>query len=176
MWDSWELAACYWHSLTSPLSILFTPKIKERLEQPSLEMWRPSKTEVTQNCFHFHLFQLLILCHAIIGFSCVYQDKFVMYCGHKSLTSSYECAVQISLEVFSVIDVILSCAQKANYRVLAGLSVVFMFWYVGWCISDRKGQEPDVLIFLSSLKRTRVLSFSCSYEIWSLHESFPACH
>lgn len=44
-----------------------------------------------------------------------------------SFTSSYEYAVQISLEVFSVIDVILSCAQKANYRVLPGLSVVSMF-------------------------------------------------
>lgn len=44
-----------------------------------------------------------------------------------SFTSGYECAVHISLEVFSVIDVILSCAQKANYHVLAGLSVVPMF-------------------------------------------------
>lgn len=91
-----------------------------------------------------------------------------------SFTGSYECALHLSLEVFSVIAVILSCAQKANYRVLAGLSVVSMFWYVGWCISDRKGQEPDVLIFLSSLERIRVLSFSGSCEIWSLHESFPA--
>lgn len=41
-------------------------------------------------------------------------------------------------------------------------------------VMDRKGQEPDVLIFLSSLERMRVLLSSCSCEIRSLHESFPA--
>jgi len=51
-----------------------------------------------------------------------------------ALASGYECAVHIPLEVCSVTDVALSCVQKANYHVLAGLSLVSMFWYVGWCI------------------------------------------
>lgn len=58
-------------TLTSLLGTLLALKINKRLEQSSLEMQTPSKTEVAQNCFHFRLFQLLILCHAIVGFLCV---------------------------------------------------------------------------------------------------------
>lgn len=48
------------------------------------------------------------------------DKKFVMCQGHKSLTCSYECAVRISLELSSVIDVLLSCAQEANYTARLG--------------------------------------------------------
>lgn len=45
----------------------------------------------------------------------------------RTFSSGHECAVDISLELFSFIDVMLSCAQKVNYHIVAGLSVISMF-------------------------------------------------